>query len=125
MDILLKIVSLIITQNASGNDDLCRLYRVLKLEDFIKVVSIFDGRTVKFFSKDEIDEALVLALCYYYKEIEGKSWDQIRELIPFEISSISFGVKIKNLNSFLRAQIDGLFKKLDEGEASNGRSDQE
>lgn len=114
IDTIFRIVSLVINNDYSNNTDLRDLYRVIDLESFVKVVSIFENRSVKFPSKNSVKESLMLALCYYYKEIEGWSWEQIKNSLPFDISSISYGIRIKSLDRFLINKINELVEELHE-----------
>jgi Mor family transcriptional regulator len=110
MDDLLRIVSFIVDQNTKS-DYLRRLYRELPLEHFIKVVEIFDGRTINFPKKNVVREALILAVVYNARELEGKSWEEIHKELPFEVSAISYNSKIQNLNSHISNLIHEAFGK--------------
>lgn len=111
IDIVLKIFSLIFysTQN---NTDILELYRLLDLDSFVKVVSLFDGRTVKFPPREILKNHLLLSLLYYYREVEGKDWEKIKEEFPFAINSISFGIQIKNLNNFIKQKLSEIFRRV-------------
>ena len=108
LNIVLQALSLILYQN-SNNTDLVELYHLLDLEGFVKVITLYEDRTVEFPSKDEIKESIILSLCFYYREIENKSWNEIRDTLPFEISSHSYASKIKNLNKFIKKKMKELF----------------
>lgn len=108
LNIVLQALSLILYQN-SHNTDLVELYHLLDLEGFVKVVTLYEDRTVEFPSKDEIKESIILSLCFYYKEIENKSWAEIKDILPFEISSHSYASKIKNLNKFIKKKLKEIF----------------
>jgi hypothetical protein len=110
-DMLFKVLSLILYKNIH-NRDIQDLYNSLDLESFSRVVTLFDGRTVKFPTREELKDALTLALCYYYKEIEGMDWDQIKATLPFEVSSFSYGTKIKSLDRYVYNQIGKIFKEM-------------
>jgi hypothetical protein len=115
MDIILKTLSMVIYENSS-NTDTMELYKLLGMENFVKVISLFDGRTVKLPSADEFKENLILSLIYYYKEIKQFTWEQIKEKLPFEISGIRYGIKIKNLNNYIRQKLEELLSNFDKGE---------
>lgn len=115
IEIILECVSLII-YSTINNTDIVELYRLLDLADFVKVISLFDGRTVKFPTKTELRSSLLLAVLYYYREILNMDWDEIKEEFPFEISSISYGIQIKNLNNFIKQKMYEMFKKMDKEE---------
>ena len=108
LNIVLQALSLILYQN-SNNTDLVELYHLLDLEGFVKVITLYEDRTVEFPSKDEIKESIILSLCFYYREIENKSWNEIRDTLLFEISSHSYASKIKNLNKFIKKKMKEIF----------------
>ncbi len=112
IDLILQVLSLIIYGN-QNNTDMVELYHSVKLEDFVRIVSLFDGRVVKFPTKKSLRNSLMLALLYYYREIEGKSWEAIQKEFPFDISAISYGIQIKNLNNFIKQKIFEIMKKID------------
>ena len=111
VELILKALSLILysTQN---NTDIVELYRTIGLDAFIKIINLFDGRTVKFPPKKVIKNYLILALSYYYKEVEGKDWETIKQEFPFDITSISYGIQIKNLNNFIKQKMYEILKNL-------------
>ena len=104
VDAILRLVTMIIAESAPS-DDMVALYHLLSMEDFVRVINLFDGRTVKFFSRRDIQEALVLALCFYHKEVEGLEWRDISQKLPFTISSVSYGSRIKKLSHTIRRQM--------------------
>lgn len=108
MELIFQVLSLIIFQS-TNNDNLSNLYHSVDLENFVKVLSVFDGLEVKFPSKKKLKDWLLFALCYYYRDIEQMSWDEIKKILPFDISSISYGIKIRNLNKFVLEQMNDLF----------------
>lgn len=126
--IVLKIFSLIFyhTQN---NTDIIELYKLLDLDSFIKVISLYDGRTVKFPTREIMKNHLLLSLLYYCKEVEGKDWEVIKKEFPFDISSISYGIQIKNLNNFIKQKLSEIVKKVkkkaEKGDIENGKGNKE
>ena len=113
-EVILKVVELVL-HHGVFNDDLLNLYRRTGMDNFVSVIDIFGGRTIKLPRVSEIKEAITLALCFYYKELKRKNWKEIKALLPFEISSISYGTRIKGLNSFVQEKI----KELLEGKGLN------
>lgn len=112
-DVVLEALSIVLYQNHK-NTDMVELYKLLGLDGFLKVVSLFEGRTVKFPTRGEIQESLILSLCYYYKEVLGMTWPEIRQKMPFDISAHSYGIRIKSLNRFVRKKLSQLFGGTDE-----------
>ncbi|MBD3216504.1 MAG: hypothetical protein GF311_28075 [Candidatus Lokiarchaeota archaeon] len=100
---ILEIASVVLSEDFG--EDLPALYRILGLNDFIKVVSLFENRSVKFPTLKSLKDSLLLVLCYYYRETKGLSWEDIKKTLGHKFSAISFGLKISRLNEKVRDQI--------------------
>lgn len=107
-DRIMNLFSIILNQNTHGNRDMINLFNVLgqDVELFSKVVTLFDGRRVRFPEKSEIEESMVLALIYHYRYEEKMEWDAIRKIIPFDFSPMEYAMKIKGLNKFISKQLE-------------------
>ena len=70
---------------------------------------MLDGRTVRFPTSTELKDAIILALCFYYREIENKDWAEIHDLVPYNFNSISISYKIKSLNAAMRQELKNFF----------------
>jgi len=113
---LWEIVNLILYEN-SKDRVLIDLYNLLDKETFVKVISTMDGRTVTLPTKRELEEALLLAVLYYEKEINKKNWREIQEEFDFEIPTIKYGIRIRNLDMWLRQKIQEIIR-MEQGEKS-------
>lgn len=102
---VLKALSILLHMPES-NRDFNDLYNLLGLEDFVAVLTLFENRTIHFPPKEEVKDLILVALLYYYRELEGKSWQEIRSKIPFEFSSISYSSKIKKMNKFIMEKLN-------------------
>jgi hypothetical protein len=112
VDILWQIVSLIFYQNV--NDTL--LIEIFKLfkddkKKFIELISLLDGRKFEPPNKKQLEESLLLSVLYYEKEIENKSWEEIKKSFDFEIPTVKYGILIKNMNNWLKQKIQEILKK--------------
>ena len=113
--LLIKILNLSMYSSLK-NKDVINLYNELDFDNFITVLALFEGRTLAFPTKEEIKEALITSLVYYYREIKNYSWEEIKEIFPFEFSSISYSMKSKKLNDFIKTGIQKIIKE----EGNNG-----
>jgi len=106
---LFRAISLVFYHNEKLSD-LYDVYKLFGIEDFVRLVHLFDGRTVRFPTSTELKEAIILSLCFYYKEVEGLTWEEIHDKIPFKFSSLTISYKIKSLNAAIRAEMMEIFK---------------
>jgi len=115
-DTLMKILSIILFKNIHDTT-LMDLFKVLgqDYDMFSKIVTLFSDRTIHFPNKEELDEQLLIAVCFYYKEVRNYSWSAIKEILPVEISSVSYSAKIRSVNKFLREEMSKLFEELVNG----------
>jgi len=115
-DVIINALSIIINMSNSKNQDIVDLYNLVGMDSFVSIISLFERRTVTFPSKDEIKESIILAIIFYYRETKGYSWDKVKEIVPFEFSSISYSSKIKNLNIYIVENLRKMFKETEEKE---------
>jgi hypothetical protein len=90
--------------------DIYDAYKLLGVENFVRLIHLFDGRTVRFPTSTELKKAITLSLCFYYKEVDGLTWEEIHEKIPFKFSSLTVSYKLKSLNAAIRAELAEIFK---------------
>ncbi len=110
-EILWEIVSLILYQT-DKDGLLVQLYKLFEdKDDFIKLITLLDGRKFNSPTKKEMEEALLLAVLYYEKEINKKTWSEIKSEFDFNISSIKYGIKIKNMDNWLKQKIQEMIRK--------------
>lgn len=111
MDSLISIISILMFKNIRDKT-LLTLFKSTDIEVFTKILLLFEGRTVHFPTKDDIEEIFILGTCYYYKEVEGLSWDEIKKLLPFEIRPTTYGIKINNLTELMRKKLNDIAEGL-------------
>lgn len=109
---VIEALSIILAMNhGNKNDGLVDLYNIKGLDTFLDVVSIFERKTITFPSKEEIKESVMLALVFYLREVQGMPWEEIKAMVPFEFSSISYSFKIRNLNRFVAEKLMEVFQE--------------
>jgi hypothetical protein len=81
---------------------LVELYNLLGTQKFMDLLDLCDGKTIKFPTKESFKESVQTALCYYYKEYKGMSWDDIKiKLQDEELQTTKVGLKIHSLQRFI------------------------
>jgi hypothetical protein len=101
---LFSAISLVFYHNVKTSE-IYDVYKLLGMENFVKLIHLLDGRTIHLPTSAELQELILLALCFYYREVEGLDWDEIHDKIPFQFSSISMSYKLKSLNAALKAEL--------------------
>jgi len=105
LKVIEDLIKLSLLKNATKNEDLiifAEIYKALGVESFTSLISLVDGRTLEFPPKEEFKDMLITVLCYYYKEVEHKDWDEIKSIIGDpDLNSIKHGIRASAFGSFL------------------------
>ncbi len=103
--IIEDLIKLSLLKNASKDEDLivfAEIFKALGVEEFTTLLNIIEGRTLTFPSKEDFKELLITVLCYYYKEVDNKGWEEIKSIIGDpDLNSIKHGIRASALGSFL------------------------
>ena len=93
------------------------LFNELGSIEFSKVISIIKGKTLFFPTEEEYQDSIITALCYYYKEVEGMDWKQIKERVDIkDLNNIKFGIRVQQLKGFIDEQIFRSIKRMNSNE---------
>lgn len=96
------------------NDQLSTLYKEVGKEKFSEIIDSLGGQTIHLPNREEYKDVTLVALCYYLKEIKGRSWKEIHDIIPFDnINSVKYGKWIARLSRDIKSQISEVFHKLE------------
>lgn len=105
-DVIEDVIKLHLFKNGEKNEALLSLvevYDLLGLEKFTELISLLEGKTITFPKKDDFKDTVQLAVCYYYRVIEHKTWDELKVLLGDEgLPSIKYGIRIQQFQSFLQ-----------------------
>lgn len=104
----MDILSIIIFNRFDSN--LGKLYTIIgDMNLFSKLVEEFSDTMFKFPNSDDLRNAIVTALCYYYREIKHLSWVEVQKLLPYEKDvPIHYGKTIATINRDIKRQLDEL-----------------
>ena len=100
-EILNQLCLYVYAQNAKETD-LYHLAKILPDKYLNDVVDYYDGAVVKFPTKQQFHDSLLLAICFFLHEIEGYGWDDIRRILHIPknselFSSVSLGKKLSGI----------------------------
>lgn len=91
---------------------LVEMYDLLGLDKFMDLLNLLDGQTITFPSREDMKDTVQLAICYYYRNVEGKSWADIKDLLGDpELPTIKYGIRMQQLQTFLDYVADRIKKK--------------
>lgn len=103
VSILLKLSLL---RTADKNKDMLiytEIYKLLGVEKFTQLISLVNGETLNFPTKEEFKDTLVTVLCYYYRNIENKSWKEIKSLIGDpNLNTVKYGIRATTFGAYLK-----------------------
>lgn len=88
------------------------IFNLLGPDKFTALVNILDGKSLKFPSKEKFKDITLLAVCYYYKNVERKSWDEIKDILGKpDLNTIKLGIRINQLHSQLSEMMDKIINE--------------
>ena len=88
------------------------MYNLLGLEKFTALVSLVDGKTITFPTKEEFNEAIILVLCYYYHIMEGRNWKEVKSILGMpDVNFIKYGIKLNKMKDFITDLIKRRFRR--------------
>lgn len=110
--VISDLVKLSLMKRAEKDEDLlvyAELYNLLGIEKFTEVISLINGRTLEFPSKEDFKDTLTTVLCYYYRTIEHRDWEEIKQLLADpDLNAIKFGIRATALSDFLNTMVGKL-----------------
>jgi len=116
-EVIKDLIKLHYLRLASKNEDqiaLVEIYNLLGSELFAELIEIINGRTISFPDRESFKESVQIALCYYFKYIKHKKWDEIKEILQDEeVSSIKYGINTNKLRMFINEMTNNLSKVKD------------
>jgi hypothetical protein len=104
-EVIEDLIRLHLFKNAEKDESLLTLveiYDLLGLSKFMDLLNLLDGKTITFPDREDMKDTVQLAICYYYRNIEGKSWSEIKDVLGDpELPTIKYGIRMQQLQSFL------------------------
>ena len=114
-EVIKDLIKLHYLRLASKNDSqyvLVEIYELLGSELFAELIELMNGRTVQFPDRESFKESVQIALCYYFKYLKHKKWDEIKDILQDEeVSSIKYGINCNKLSTFINEMSQKLLHK--------------
>lgn len=112
--VISDLVKLSLMKKALRNQDnlvYTEIYNLLGLEKFTELVSLMDGKTITFPTKEEFKDIIITVLCYYYRNIENKDWSEVKTLLGIkDINTIKQGIHANQFETYLNELINKRLK---------------
>lgn len=108
-DDILRCIDIVLLSN-KDTANMHSIYQVLGLDNFARLITLLGGKTIAFPSSKKVEEALRLATCFYFHEVEHLSWTKVCKVVPFKFSSAKMDRAIKALKLDIKQR---LFKVFD------------
>lgn len=113
---LLETLKALIYRKSSDRHDLFYLYKVFPEDLIIKLIDFYNGASIRIPSKKEYRDLLILVISFYLKEIEGRDWAYIKNVLSvdssFSINGNSLGKKIAEIKKEMTADLYNLFQDI-------------
>jgi len=94
-------------------NNLIELQNYLGLEKFVELINFSGGKTLVIPTKEDFKETILLALCYYYRNSENKTWEEIKSILKdSEFPTMRYKSKLKKLQTFLESLMTSVIGTL-------------
>lgn len=112
INLLFSLVNIILSKS-QRNTDMVNLLSTVGMENFVKIIHLFDGRTITFPSDKELTDAIILAVCYQLKKVDGVTeWDDIQDWFGnYQIDRLSTALKLHSIDSFIKQKLQQFTKE--------------
>lgn len=111
-DVISDLIKLSLMKQAEKDEDLlvyAEIFNLLGIEKFTELLTLIDGRELHFPTREEFKDIVITVLCYYYKNVEDKSWDEIKVLLGDpNLNSIKYGIRSTTYGAFLDTMMERL-----------------
>jgi len=101
------------------------LLMTMGIENTINLIKYFGGQTVRIPSHEEMYKSFLVIVCFYKKEIEGKSWTDIKKEVKVDINSHALGKIVKSIGDRIKIDMEDLkamgIDKFMEGLENHGK----
>lgn len=111
---IFQCLSLVLFED-EGVSDIYDLYKLLGIKNLIKLVQFYDGKVFQLPTAQELQDAILFSLCFYYREVEHQTWEETLRKLPMTVSALQMDEKIKQLNKHLH---DTMIRAFQEGDAN-------
>ena len=87
---------------------LLEIYNIVGMKNYIKLVNLLKGQTLTFPTDEEVKDSILTIMCYYYKEVEGKTWKEIQKILDIpNLNTIKYGIRLRQLSEFVNKKAGG------------------
>lgn len=82
------------------------VYNLLGIEKFTELISLVNGRPLTLPNKEDFKDTINTVLCYYYRTVEGKDWEEIKQLLADpDLNTIKYGIRATTFAEFINMMI--------------------
>lgn len=104
---VVKISLLKTAEKEENNLVFTEIYNLLGLEKFTELITLLNGREIQFPTKEDFKDTLLTSICYYYRNVLNKDWEEIKSLLSLpDLSGVRFGIKSSQLEIFINNLIN-------------------
>lgn len=107
--ILEDLIRLCLFKDASKDESLLvipAIFDLLGSEKFAELITIVDGKTVTFPTKDKLKNMVLLSLAYHLRNDLGMDWDEIKaELNAPDLNTVRLGINLSSFEAWIEERL--------------------
>lgn len=110
-DLLMDILTIVVFNRF--NSKIGKLYKIIgDMDKFTEILKEFSNEDIRLPDINDFKEALILALVYYYKNVQGFSWEEIQSLLKYEKDiPIRYGKRVASIDRTIQKQLNEILNK--------------
>ena len=82
------------------------IYNLLGIEKFTELISLVSGTPLVLPTKEDFKDTINTVLCYYYRTVESKDWEEIKQLLADpDLNTIKYGIRATTFADFINVMI--------------------
>lgn len=114
--LFMDILTIVVFNRFNGN--IGKLYKIINnMEMFTTIIETFSDLSLRFPDSKEFKDSIILAIVYYYREVQKLPWEQVQKELPYEKDlPLRFGKKVVNVNNDIKRYLDKLLVKEDKND---------
>jgi hypothetical protein len=114
LDKFLNILNLVLLSEEKESN-IALLFKTLGMDQTVELINKLSGITITFPDRQDIKDAMVLALFKYYRDIKHLDWKETKALLDYDdFAPLRIGRKLSKLDKNINNELEKMFNEFEE-----------